>query len=70
MQITSFTNFFSGDPYLGSNRDKIKRKNEKIAELEREIKRMKAEASRGSYNKSRDLSRTESAEDKKRRCSC
>ena len=70
LQVTSFTNFFSGDPYLGSNRDEIKRKNEKIAELEREIKRMKAEASRGSYNKSRDLSRTESAEDKKRRCSC
>ena len=66
-QITSFTNFFSGDPYIGSNRDEIKKKNERIAELEKEVKRLRSEADRNSYSRGRDLSRAESGEDKKRR---
>ena len=64
LQITSFTNFFSGDPYLGINQAEVKRKNERIAELEKELKRMKSEAGRTTYNK---FSRGESAEDKKNR---
>ena len=68
MQITSFSNFFSGDPYIGSNREEIRRKNEQIAELEKENKRLKSEAGRSTYNKGRDAARKESAEDKKRRC--
>ena len=70
LQITSFTNFFSGDPYIGSNRDEVKKKNERISDLEKEVKRLRSEASRGTYNKGRDLGRAESAEDKKRRLSC
>ena len=68
MQITSFSNFFSDDPYIGSNREEIRRKNEQIAELEKENKRLKSEAGRSTYNKGRDAARKESAEDKKRRC--
>lgn len=66
-QITSFSNFFSGDPYIGTNRDEIKKKNERIAELEKELKRMKSEAGRTSYSKGREFPRSETAEDKKRR---
>ena len=65
-QITSFSNFFSGDPYIGSTRDELK-KNERIAELEKEVKRLRMEAGRSTYSRGRDTSRTESAEDKKRR---
>ena len=68
-QITSFSNFFSGDPYIGSTRDELKKKNERIAELEKEVKRLRMEAGRSTYSRGRDLSRTESAEDKKRRYS-
>ena len=66
-QITSFSNFFSGDPYIGSNRDELKKKNERIADLEKEIKRLKAETNRNSFSRGRDLSRVDSAEDKKKR---
>ena len=66
-QITSFSNFFSGDPYIGSNRDEIKKKNERIAELEKEVKRLRSEADRNSFSRSRDQARTESGEDKKKR---
>ena len=70
MQITSFTNFFSGDPYIGSNREDIRKKNERIVELEKENKRLRSEAGRSTYSKGRDSARQESAEDKKRRCVC
>ena len=69
MSRRQFFNFFSGDPYIGSTRDELKKKNERIAELEKEVKRLKMEAGRSTYSRSRDLSRTESAEDKKRRYS-
>ena len=66
-QITSFSNFFSGDPYIGSNRDEIKKKNERIAELEKEVKRLRSEVDRKSFSRSRDHARPESGEDKKKR---
>ena len=66
-QITSFSNFFSGDPYIGDARAEIKRKNERIAELEKEVKRLRSEVDRNSFSRSRDHARPESGEDKKKR---
>jgi hypothetical protein len=66
-QITSFSNYFSGDPYVGDNRAEIKKKNERIAELEKEVKRLRSESDRNSFSRSRDHARAESGEDKKRR---
>ena len=48
-----------GDPYIGSNRDEIKKKNERIAELEKEVKRPRSEADRNSFSRSRDRARSE-----------
>ena len=66
-RITSFSNYFSGDPYVGDNRAEIKKKNERIAELEKEVKRLRSESDRNSFSRSRDQARAESGEDKKRR---
>ena len=46
VQVTNFSNFFSGDPYLGSRAEELKKKNERIGELELEVKRLKAQVSR------------------------
>ena len=70
LQITSFTNFFSGDPSIGLNREEVRKKNERIVELEKENKRLRSEAGRSTYSKGRDSARQESAEDKKKRCVC
>ena len=48
-KITSFANYYSGDPYLGGREDELKRKNKGIAELEQELKAAKAEARGGSH---------------------
>ena len=72
-QVTCFTNYFSGDPYIGSNREEIKKKNIRIAELEAEVKKLKFEGSRSGLNnnnsKGRGFGRSETAEDKKKRYS-
>ena len=39
--MTHFANFFSGDPYVGPRDKEILEKN-RIEELEREVKRLKA----------------------------
>ena len=40
-KVTSFSSFFSGDPYVGARSDEIKKKNAKISELELENKRLR-----------------------------
>ena len=45
-QVTSFTNYYAGDPYIGSRDAEIKKKNEEIANLQKEVKRLKAELGR------------------------
>jgi len=40
--VTHFANFFSGDPYVGPRDKEILEKNNRIEELEREVKRLKA----------------------------
>ena len=70
-QVTCFTNYYSGDPYIGSNREEIKKKNVRIAELEAEVKKLKLEVSRSgtnnNNNKGRGFGKAETAEDKKKR---
>ena len=40
-QITMFANYYSGDPYLGG--ESSKKKDDKIRELEAEVKRLKGQ---------------------------
>ena len=43
-QVTCFSNFYSGDPYIGGREDLLK-KNEEIASLQKEVKQLKIELS-------------------------
>ena len=58
VQVTSFSNFYSGDPYIGTRAEEIKKKNDEIASLQKEVKRLKQElaaaAKGGSYGDRRD----------------
>ena len=45
-QVTSFSNFYSGDPYIGTRVDELKKKNDEIASLQKEVKQLKLELSR------------------------
>ena len=49
-QVTSFTNFYKGDPYISSREEDIKKKNREIEEPKREVKALKAELSNNSGN--------------------
>ena len=42
-QVPHFANYFSGDPYVGPRDREIKEKNNRIEELEKEVKRLKAQ---------------------------
>ena len=51
--MTNFTNYFAGDPYVGSRSEEMKKKNERITELEGEVKRLQRmldNKSRMNYN--------------------
>ena len=38
--MTHFQNYFSGDPYVGLRTDEIKKKNERIVDLENEVRKL------------------------------
>ena len=40
-QVTYFSNFYSGDPYIGGREDLLK-KNEEIASLQKEVKQLRS----------------------------
>ena len=50
MQVTSFSNYYSGDPYIGTRAEEIKKKNDEIASLQKEVKRLKQELSQAQRN--------------------
>ena len=52
LQVTCFSNFYSGDPYIGTRSDEMKKKKEEIAALQKEVKQLKLELTRAqrSYN--------------------
>ena len=50
-KVTNFSNYFSGDPYLGSRGDELKKKNERISELEQEVKRLKAQLGQQGFSR-------------------
>ena len=41
MQVTVWSSFFTGDPYVGTRSDELKKKNQRILELEQENKRLR-----------------------------
>ena len=45
-QVTCFSNYYAGDPYVGGSEKEIEMKNKEIAELGRETRRLKDELSR------------------------
>ena len=44
-RVMSFTNYYTGDPYIGSRDSDLKKKNEEIAVLQRENRRLKQDLS-------------------------
>ncbi len=40
-QVTCFSNFYAADPYIGTRMDEVKKKNEEIAALQKEVKMLK-----------------------------
>jgi hypothetical protein len=42
-QVTSFSNFYSGDPYIGTREKELKTKNEEIIKLQQEVKKLRKE---------------------------
>lgn len=52
LQVTSFSNFYKGDPYTGSREEEMKKKNKEIDDLRREVKALKAEQGKSVRNDS------------------
>lgn len=52
-QITNFSNYFSGDPYVGLRADEMSAKNNRIADLEKEVEQLKGKLARAEGRSSR-----------------
>jgi hypothetical protein len=42
-QVTNFSNYFSGDPYIGTRAEELKRRADRITELEQEVRKLKSQ---------------------------
>lgn len=69
VQVTSFSNYYSGDPYLGNQEETLKKKDDEIRRLEAEVKSLKNQLKQrnGGRNGSMREGGSESAESKRSR---
>ena len=65
-QFSFFLVYFFGDPYIGSNREEVKRKNAGTAEVEADVRKLKAEFDCNN-NSGRDFNKAETPEGKRKR---